>query len=707
MTTPAQSLSNRVCFALFVASALFAGSAAAEEELVSLDDALCGSLLLRTDEPGKYLEAPRLRTDFSIAVTGVIARARVTQVFANPSQQWVEGTYVFPLPHDAAVDSLRMQIGGRFIEGEVKERQQARQIYERAAAEGKKAALVEQQRPNLFTNAVANIDPGGTVVVQIEYQHVVRLDGDHLSLRVPLVVAPRYANGGVTDRAALAPPVADPEQGKRNPVTLSVALRAGVPLAGLASAYHTVEIERLDRASAVVTLQGETPADRDFVLNWTLAPSAAPQAAVFRESLGLETYYLALVVPAVGPAAPRRLPREAIFVIDNSGSMAGESMAQAKAALLAALRSLAPGDRFNVIRFDDDFDLVFPEAVTADSSHLAIAERFVQRLEADGGTEILPALSAALRDPTPGDGTRLRQVVLLTDGAVGNEAELLSEVNQSLGRSRLFTIGIGSAPNTYLMDHVARMGRGTFTHIGSEQEVGLRVRELLAKLESPVLTDLVATYSGSHGDGDVELWPNPVPDLYAGEPIVLTAASAGRAGKLTLEGRRGSSAWSESLDLGAAVEGPGVSKLWARAKIASLEDWRPRGAAQADVDAEVLQVALRHHLVSRLTSLVAVDVTPSRPRSESLESLAVPTNLPHGWDFEKFLGNESAPRPTASPHLLAKLAVSRDPSQPSAGKGVSLPKTDAGTDVQLLLGALLSAAGLLLAWRARTPVRPC
>ncbi len=700
MTTTPHSLLVAITLA---SAALLGRLASADDALIGPGDCGTGALLLRTTEPGRYLEAPRLRTDVSIAVSGTIARARITQVFENPSDRWVEGVYVFPLPPDAGVDSLRMQVGSRFLEGEVKERKQAREIYARAAAEGRKATLIEQQRPNVFTNGVANIDPHGTVVVQIEYQHMVRLDGDQLSLRVPLVVAPRYAPADVADRAEIGAPVIDPKLGAINPVTLSVTLRAGVPLAGIASAYHPVEITRTDDASATVTVVGDAPADRDFVLNWTLAPSAAPRAAVFREMIGDDTYYLALILPSVAPAARARLPREAIFVIDHSGSMAGESLPQAKAALLLGLHSLRSGDRFNVIRFDDKFEALFASAVPANRANLAIAERFVERTDADGGTEILPALRAALADATPFDDTRLRQVVLLTDGAVGNEDELLQEIGRSLGRSRLFTIGIGSAPNSYLMEHVARLGRGTFTHIGSQQEVGLRVGALLAKLESPLLTDLVATH-----DAELETWPNPVPDLYAGEPIVLTAMSGGRGGTLRLDGQVGAAPWSAVLDLGSAVAGPGVEKLWARAKIGAIEEWRYRGAAQGDIDAEVLKVALQHHLVSRLSSLVAVDVTPSRRPDEALISSAVPTNLPHGWDFEKLMGIE-APRPVlANRELVAKLAVAGAPSPADPARtGLELPQTDAGTEAQLLFGALLLALGLALMKLRGAAPRPC
>ncbi|MBI1209858.1 MAG: marine proteobacterial sortase target protein [Alphaproteobacteria bacterium] len=674
-----------------------------------------GSLLLKTTEPGQYLEAPRLKTDVAITVTGPIARARITQRFENPSDKWVEGIYVFPLPQNAGVDTLKMQIGDRYLEGQVKEREQARQIYERAAAQGYKATLIEQQRPNMFTNSVANIGPHETVVVQIEYQEAVRLDGDKFSLRVPLVVGPRYSppaealvadssssgmqvvavHDPVPDRDSVTPPVINPIFGKINPVTLSVTLKSGVSLAAIESPYHDVDISRPDDKTATVSLKGPVPADRDFVLNWKLAANGVPQASLFRETIDGKSYYLAMVVPPVGTTTPHRQTREAIFVIDNSGSMAGESIRQAKKALLMALSELKPGDRFNVIRFDNTLTVLFQDAVPADAEHLLVANRYVQGLDAAGGTEIYPALKAALVDTTPNDDTRLRQVVFLTDGDVSNEDQVLAEIGKSLGRSRLFTVGIGSAPNSFLMEHIATLGRGSFTHIGSEAEVDARMTELFNKLESPVMTDLRVTTN----DAKLETWPNPIPDLYAGEPVVLTGATDETTGSLRLEGRMGKKPWSTTLDLASAVDGRGVSKLWARSKISAIEDLRYQGANQGDVDAQVLKVALDFHLVSRLTSLVAVDITPSRPEHEDMESHEMPTNLPAGWDFSKVFGEDPEHplmKASVDPALLTKLAANDKPVVASATDGVQLPQTDAGTTLQILLGTLLALAGLVV-----------
>lgn len=721
-------------FALAAATALaLAGASDVRAEptpttdtaFVQPNDMGTGALLLRTKEPGKFVEAPRLKTDISIDATGPIARAKITQRFENPTDKWVEGVYVFPLPQGAGVDTLRLQVGDRFLEGNIKERQEARQIYERAAAQGIKATLVEQERPNMFTNSVANIGPHETVVVQIEYQETVRLDGDRFSLRVPLVVGPRYipdpqiamvsantesptiaVNDPVPDRDRISPPVLHPKYGKINPVTLSVRLKSGVAISAIESGYHLVDIERAGLNEATVSLRGDVPADRDFTLSWTLAASSTPQATIFKQTIGSQNYYLAMVVPPTGTNRAPRQPRESIFVIDNSGSMAGESMQQAKEALVVGLKKLGPNDRFNVVRFDDTFEKLFGDAVPADETHIAIAERFVMGLDANGGTEILAALQAALQDSAPTDQTHLRQIVFLTDGAVGNEDQVLAEIGKNLGRSRLFTVGIGSAPNSFLMEHVARLGRGTFTHIGSTSEVVLRMTELFNKLESPVMTNLRVTTN----DPKIETWPNPIPDLYTGEPVVLTAVTNETDGVIRLEGKIGNDPWTAALDLSSAVEGPGVSKLWARSKIGAIEDWRYRGASQGDIDAAVLKVALEHHLVSRLTSLVAVDVKVSRPQNEALTTQAMPTNLPHGWDFEKVFGEDpSQPRPQPTEYRRAELsdvqlaaldgkASPPKPGDPSAANtaGVPLPQGGAGSDLQILLGALLLLASAFM-----------
>src|ERR1700682_5399188 len=394
-------------------------------------DARSGSLLLKTEDG--YADATRLGIDVDLTVSGPTIRARVTQIFRNPTQNWVEATCVSPLPSGGAVDTLKMVIGDRVVVGEIRERQQARIIYEQAQRNGQKAALTEQERPNIFTNSVANIGPGETVLVQIEYQEPVQQMGNEFSLRVPMVVGPRYnpapvvqsvdfrPNGGgwgvtssdpVPDRNRISPPVLDPaEHGLVNPTAITVRLQAGFPLGEVKSHHHQVKIDSPDDGTRVIRLaEGAVPADRDFELSWKPAAEKAPSVGLFREHVGDADYLLAFVTPtSVEQAQQKPLPREVIFVIDNSGSMGGVSIIQAKASLIYALGRLQPGDRFNVIRFDHTMDVLFPAPVPADREHLGQATSFVGALQANGGTEMVPAMRAALSDSS-NDANYVRQV---------------------------------------------------------------------------------------------------------------------------------------------------------------------------------------------------------------------------------------------------------------------------------------------------------
>ncbi|WP_409517180.1 marine proteobacterial sortase target protein [Ensifer sp.] len=691
-----------------------------------------GALLFPSKEPGYFVEAPRLATDVQIDVNGPIMRTRVTQRFENPSKGWVEGTYVFPLPDDSAVDTLKMQIGERFIEGQVKPRQAAKEIYEHAKAEGKKAALLEQQRPNLFTNRVANIGPGETVVVQIEYQSGVRQSNDAFSFRFPMVVAPRYnpqpivqtvdldsrsgyaVSDPVPDRQKIEPPVLDPrENAKINPVTLTVNLKAGFPIGEVTSAFHEIDTVTTDQLSRKITLKaGSVPADRDFELGWKAVEGKSPYAGLFRETVGGKTYLMSFVTPPVTATnADKLVKREVVFVIDNSGSMAGPSMEQAKESLALAISRLKPEDRFNVIRFDDTMTVHFPALVEATPDKRENAIAFVRGLTANGGTEMLPALEAALRTQGPVAPGALRQVVFLTDGAIGNEGQLFQEIQNNRGDARVFTVGIGSAPNSHFMTKAAEYGRGTFTLIGSESQVAARMGELFTKLESPVMTDISATFEGA-ATGDIT--PNPMPDLYRGEPVVLTAELAGEApeGKIRIVGKAGDQPFRVEMDIAKAASGEGIAKLWARRKIDDLEASASAIADPASLDSQIEAVALAHHLVSRVTSLVAVDAAPSRPSGENLSETDLPLNLPAGWDFGKVFGQKPDANGTVdereasatSRTKLAMMTADRMLAAPTAraagliaeaNNQVNLPQTATEADKQILIGLMLLAFALV------------
>jgi Ca-activated chloride channel homolog len=712
--------------------------------VASLSDVRAGTLLLRDGE--QYVEAPRVATDMDITVSGPTSRARVTQIFDNPTKNWVEAVYVNPLPDGGAVDTLKMVIGDRIVIGDIKERVEAKAIYEDAKRSGRKATLIEQERPNIFTNSVANIGPGERVVVQIEYQEPVHRSGNTSSLRVPLVVAPRYnpapivqtvdfsASGGwgratadpVPDRNRITAPVLDPRvEPPTNPVAITVHLNAGFPLGEVKSHHHQVNIEAPADDARVVRLDNHViPADRDFELTWTPATGDAPSVGLFREHVGDADYLLALVTPPpLADAQKETLPREIVFVIDNSGSMGGTSITQAKASLLFALGRLTPRDRFNVIRFDHTMETLFTDTVAADAGNIGRARSFVSAIQASGGTEMVPPMKAALTDRRGDSAQYLRQVVFLTDGGIGNEQELFDTIATMRGRSRVFMVGIGSAPNSFLMTRAAEIGRGTFTHIGSVDQVQERMRELIEKLESPVVTGLTASYSG----GTMDATPAPLPDLYRGEPVVIAARLGAADGMLEIKGMIGARPWTVTLPAAKAAEGAGLSKLWARRKITDAEMAQRLGRAEAtETDKRVLALALEHHLVSRLTSLVAVDATPSRLEGARLTRAELPLNLPAGWDFDKVFGEKAGEMPVLHPLNgtpttqpkerradagtslqantmgFARVAPGAPTVAQTPAAGVPLPKTATDAELKLMAGLLLLALSLFLAFVVRS-----
>jgi len=596
-----------------------------------------GGLVLR-GAGRESIAAPLVSTDVTFRVSGPLARARVVQTFHNPEADWFEAVYVFPMPEGAAVDRLRLQIGERVIEGEIRERGAARMAYGAARAAGRRAALLGQERPNVFTTEVGNIGPRETVVVEIEYQQVLRYDGGRFSLRFPMVVAPRYVPARpllISDTGRIAAPVLRPgsEEGRTNPVSIRVALDAGVPLAAVESPYHRVDVVEPSPSRREITLAAAAaPANRDFELAWVPRAQAAPQAAWFTEEKDGRHYGLLMVLPpAATPAA--RLAREVVFVLDTSGSMAGASIRQAREALLLALERLQPEDRFEVIEFNSSARALFGSAREASRENLRRALRWVASLEAGGGTEIAAALRLALDGRRAGE--RVRQVIFLTDGAVGNEEELFRLLGSRLSDSRLFTVGIGSAPNSHFMTRAAELGRGTFTYIGRIEEVGARVGELFAKLEAPVLKGLEVRWPEGV---QVEAWPARLPDLYAGEPVVITAALDRLQGEVRLSGERDGQGWQAQVALARDAPAQGVGGLWARRKVSALIASLREGAFEDEVRARVVELATAHRLVTRYTSFVAVDQTPARPIDESLKLAAVPTLLPEGWEYDKVFG---------------------------------------------------------------------
>jgi len=649
-----------LCFfyLLLAASAAYAAAPgnAATADRVTMNDISSGEMLFRTEQAGEYAPAVNLGTDVQMQISGMVAAVTVRQQFKNDSSDWMHGVYAFPLPETAAVNGMRIEVGERVIVGQIREKQQARKEFAAAKKAGKKAALVEQKRPNLFTSSVANIPPGETITVTLTYLEKAVFDKGRFSLRFPMTITPRYIPGTplatsdtinsisehgwavgtdeVPDAAEITPFLEPrlPAPGHPvNPITLAVDLNPGLPLADVSSAYHAVSVKREADRYAVKFTDAEVSMDRDFELTWTPVESQIPQAALFTEVHEGERYGLLMVVPPV-QAPSQVMSRELIFVVDRSGSMSGESIRQARGAVLAALGQLQPQDSFNVIQFDDSAQALFRSARPASDPWLSQAREFVSSIESGGGTEMRKAIELALNPLSENPRDTLRQVVFITDGAVGNEAALLKLISERLGASRLFTVGIGSAPNSYFMRKAAEHGRGRFTYIGKVDEVQEKMTELFSSLQQPALKDIGLDWAGK----GAESYPTPVPDLYAGQPLVVTARFANIDTRVQAAGRTAAGQWQQNFAVGSGKQSAGIAALWARDKIAHLENDIVLQGETDELRAGILQLALAHQLMSRYTSFLAVEQKPSRPTGDDPATANVRNARPNGQGPQPF-----------------------------------------------------------------------
>ena len=613
-----------------------------------------GSLLIKNGD-GKFNSPLHLHTTVDAHVNGMLAEVHYSQLFKNDSDEWREGIYVFPLSEASAINHMEMRIGERIIIGEIKEKQEAKRVYEEAKREGKRAALTEQQRPNMFTQKVANIGPGEEVEIRLTYIQKIDFRNSQFEWRLPTTITPRYIPGVpllpesdneeiqffsdpdfgwanatslVPDAHEITPPMIAEQGGKiRNPVKISVTLDSGLPLSHIDALYHDVVIKKDNGEHHIKLSKSFVEMDRDFVLQWASTNQSTPTAAIFSETTHGEDYAMLMLVPPTDNSLTMALPRDIVFIIDTSGSMQGDSIEQARNSLAAALQRLGKQDRFNIIEFNSNYHPLFSGLQAVDSNSIYMASEWVERLSATGGTEMLPALEAAFRNMDSEE--RLQQIVFITDGAVGNEKQLLKSIYDNLGSSRLFTVGIGSAPNSYFMRKAAEFGNGTFTHIGNQSEVGEQMTLLFNKLESTVTTNISINWSAQ-----AEYYPSSIGDLYQGEPLIVNAKLEHFPKEITIKGKTENSEWIRTLSLPKKARHKHLSTVWAREKIESIEDKETTGTiTESSAKSEILSLALRHKLLSRFTSFVAIEQVVSRPKAASAKANTIPNKVAKGQKF--------------------------------------------------------------------------
>ena len=607
-----------------------------------------------SDIDSESVPLPLEHTAVDASVTGHIGTVRVRQRFGNPYATRIEAVYVFPLPERAAVTEFLMVIGERKIRGILREKEEAEAIYTEALEHGYRASLLVQRRPNVFEQRVANIEPGKAIDVDIAYFHTLTYKDGWYSFVFPTVVGPRFSLPGHPDPLPAlrrgretATPAARGVQylstGERSGHDLSIEVRidAGVVIEELKST-HAIVTEREGAMAATVRLADRaTIPNRDFVLDFRVAGELTKSNLMtYRDPVSGEGFLSLMVVPPINTSGLERRPMEMVFVVDCSGSMDGRPLEQAKAAIAAALTRLDPGDTFQIIRFSDDASQFGAAPVRASRRNLAAAHRYLARLDADGGTWMLEGIKTAL--DFPHDPARFRFVAFLTDGYIDYEQEVLGAILQRLGASRIFSFGIGSSTNRYLLESMARAGRGVVAYAGPTDSAEAVMDAFFDRVSHAALTDIDIDWGGM----DVtDTYPSRFSDLFVGRPLVVSGRFVGEPRTVTVSGNAGRETRSIVLDRESAG-GVSVAKVWARSKIAELSERQASVADQMaydDLDRSDLlyeelrhairHIALRHQLVSDYTSFVAVDTSAAAdgPGAVTVQQ-AVP--VPEGVRYE-------------------------------------------------------------------------
>lgn len=577
-----------------------------------------------------------------------LAQVTLTQWFHNPYDEPLEATYLLPLPAGSAVHRMDLTCGDRLIEGFVMEKDEARDLYEEARRDGRKAALLEQVRDNVFSQRIAGLCPGESVEVTVEYVEQVEYEDGLYELSVPMTVGPRYLPPWVGDRVALARPyqVSDPDDEAAPRVDITVVLDEGLPVLDLWSDTHDLVVEDEGTWGAEVSLaDGEVVPDRDFVLTWSLQGEQPRVAALVHRVDPNEPGYVALTLEPPDVAAtfePR--PRELIFVLDSSGSMEGVPWETARAAVLMALDRMGTEDTFNLLTFSNDTSALYERPQRSTRQTRAEAREWLASHYDGGGTDMEKGIVASLT--MPGDASAMRLVLFLTDGFIGGEDLMFGLVRKHRGRARLFSLGVGGAPNRYLLEGLAEMGRGDVIYQGMGRPIAETVSTFYARIARPVFSDIEIDWGGLDVE---EVYPSRIPDLWAGQPLRVVARYTPDEAvfdddgvlrtSITVTGTVGreEARFTAPLEISAADEDrEAVATLWARRRIRDLE-WYPRDLDPAEVKDAIVDVALEHHLVSRYTSLVAVDDEPSPCGPGSLQ-VAVPSEAPAGMAMMGTLG---------------------------------------------------------------------
>lgn len=612
-----------------------------------------------SDRDGKEIGKCALKhTDVSVKVAGYFARVTVKQLFHNPFKDKIEAVYTFPLSESGAVDDMMMRIGERTIHGTIKRREEARQIYDQAKEEGYSAALLEQERPNIFTQSVANVEPGKEIEITLQYSEMLSYESGRYSFAFPTVVGPRFMPGTstgvfglgwspnttmVSDASKISPPPVfggGPNTRAGHDLSISVDLDGAVPVGNISSNSHEVQLERTGPATAHIELKDKASiANKDFVLNWDVAADSI-QSGYLTHKTGRSGFATFMILPPKRIPTEQVAPKEMVFLVDKSGSQSGAPLEKAKETLAYIVNHMNPQDTFQIISFSDVTEQLFDKPMPAEGAPKEKAIAYINSLSADGGTWMGPAVKTVCE--APADKHRLRIVTFMTDGYVGNDMEILGMIKKYRGNSRWFSFGTGSSVNRFLIDGIAKEGGGEAEYVLLEKsgdEVGKHFYE---RISTPVLTDVKVRFEGVEL---TDVFPRNLQDVWAERPLYLkgryTKAGVGAA---VVTGYSGGKPYLQRIPIvlpELQEDNFILPQIWARAAVDALmsADWiaMQNGDPEKQIKDEIVRLALSQHIMTQFTSFVAVDEAVSTGAQKARTTM-VPVEMPAGVSYEKIFG---------------------------------------------------------------------
>ena len=670
-----------------------------------------GSLAVLGPDGQLKSQCPLKHTAVKAEITGFLSRVVVTQKFENPFKEKIEAVYVFPLPQNAAVDDMTMLVGNRVVRGKILPREQAQAVYEAAKASGQVASLLDQERPNIFTQSVANILPGEKIEITISYVETLKYDNGAYEFVFPMVVAPRYVPGTapqkrkrgnsfapntnqVPDAARITPRPMPLGMRAGHDISLDITLDAGLTIDSVASKSHQVAIERPALGSAKIHLKEQsTIPNKDFILRFDISGSAI-RDAVITHRLDKGGFFTMILQPPDRVTVEDVSPKELVFVLDTSGSMGGFPIEKAKETIKLALANLYPSDSFNLITFSGDTHVLFDQPVPASPENLSKAQAFLSSSQGSGGTEMMTAIKAALEPSDRQDHVRI--VCFLTDGLVGNDMEIIDEVKKH-PNARVFAFGVGESVNRFLLDEISEQGRGEVEYVGLQDDGSAAARRFHERIRNPLLTDISLEWDGLNVS---DVYPQRIPDLFSAKPVVLTGRYLNSGdGTLRLKGKMGGNEFVRNIPVHFPENDARhdvLAALWARQRIADLMAQDYTGIQQVTVRPglreTITQLGMEYRLMTQFTSFVAVEemvVTDGdQPRR-----IDVPIEAPEGMVVQEAARGRAWQYKVATPTNLSGFYLPPGPVNgraqiSSVGGSILVPGTSAAGSGQRPSGRL-------------------